>query len=43
MAKKAIQSDLDEMLKRLIKILARQAAREALILNSAPITERADG
>jgi excisionase family DNA binding protein len=36
-----LQSDLAEALARLIRILARQAARDAVASTPAPITERA--
>jgi hypothetical protein len=38
----SLQSDLAEALKRLITILARQAAHEAMISTSPSITESAD-
>jgi hypothetical protein len=37
------QSGLAEALKRLIRILARQAAREAIPSTQPPITEHTDG
>jgi hypothetical protein len=39
---KTVQSGITEALKRLVAILARQAAREAAISTSAPIRESAD-
>jgi hypothetical protein len=41
-SEKSVQSDLTEALKRLVAMLARQAAREAAISISAPITGSLD-
>jgi hypothetical protein len=38
-----LRSSLEEALKRLIRILARQAARETVVSTPTPITEPADG
>jgi hypothetical protein len=38
-----LRSGSEEALKRLVGILARQAAREAVASTPAPITEPADG